>query len=70
MLVAPSPNKILVPASFLDINFEIYLKCNLEICINRDNKGIYNDNSNIIGKDLDFQEPKQYDIMLNSEKYY
>ena len=49
--------------------FEIYLKCNLEICINRDNKGIYNDNSNIIGKDLDFQEPKQYDIMLNSEKY-
>ena len=47
---------------------EIYLKCSIEACIKRDNKNIYLGNdSNVVGKDIKFQDPKNFDIILDSQ---
>ena len=49
---------------------QIYIKCDLKICIQRDNKNIYknesNSNDKIVGKDIKFEEPKNSDLILNS----
>ena len=52
---------------------EIYLKCDIEVCKNRDNKKLYDTSltdkkKSIIGLDIPFEEPKTADIVLNSEQ--
>ena len=58
----------------IDGYVEIYLKCSLDECIKRDNKKIYNSSSidesnsqNVVGIDIEFEEPKYSDIVLNAE---
>ncbi len=47
--------------------FEIYLKAELETCVMRDDKKIYASNQgNIIGKDIPFDEPENFDLILNA----
>ena len=47
---------------------EIFLKCDLEACIERDNKKVYDSpDGNIVGIDLNFDEPSNPDIILDSQ---
>ena len=51
---------------------EIYLKCDIDTCIQRDNKNLYNrignknKNSSIIGLDDKFNEPKNSWLTINT----
>ncbi|MBT5399523.1 adenylyl-sulfate kinase [bacterium] len=47
---------------------EIYLKAPIETCIKRDNKAIYkNKSENIVGVDIQFDEPTCSDIILDAK---
>lgn len=47
----------------------IYLKCPLCVCINRDYKGIYSKKGNILyGRDIEFEEPKSPDMILDTSR--
>lgn len=51
---------------------EIYIKVPLEELIRRDQKGLYSQvinktSSNVIGMDIDFEEPKQPDIVMQND---
>jgi len=49
---------------------QIFLKCSLNICKQRDNKNIYinknGSNKSIIGQDIKFDEPENSDLVLDS----
>jgi adenylylsulfate kinase-like enzyme len=52
---------------------EIYLKCDIEVCKNRDQKHLYEsalhgENKSIVGVDLLFDEPKNSDLVLQSDQ--
>ena len=47
----------------------VYVKCSLKECIERDPKGLYRKNiDNFTGKDSRFEEPKQPDLIIDTEK--
>ena len=46
---------------------EIYLECNLDECIRRDNKNVYKGSSNVIGVDIEFEKPQNPEITLDAE---
>ena len=51
---------------------EIYLKCDVETCIARDNKDLYKNkkkNTSIIGVDSEFEEPKDTWLEIDTSKY-
>ena len=46
------------------------MKCDLDTCIKRDNKNLYkrsSSTSKIIGKDIEFDEPKNSNLILDSK---
>ncbi len=50
---------------------EVYLKCDFDVCVNRDNKGLYQaalrgEKKSVIGLDIDFDEPESADLILDS----
>ena len=54
------------------INFhEIYVKCPIEICMQRDPKGLYKkrqigEESNVIGIDIPYEEPERPEIIVDT----
>ena len=49
---------------------EVYVKCPLEVCMERDPKGLYKKNiKNFTGKDSNFEEPQNADIIVNTDEY-
>ena len=51
---------------------EIYLQCSIDVCKQRDNKNIYNtieENPNIIGIDIPYEEPENSHIVLNAQDH-
>lgn len=50
---------------------EVYVECNLDICIKRDVKGLYkksfnNEITNMIGIDNEYEIPKNYDVLVST----
>tara|TARA_B100000315_G_C14477763_1_gene541445 strand:+ start:447 stop:1085 length:639 start_codon:yes stop_codon:yes gene_type:complete len=57
----------------LENYYEVHLKCDLDVCIKRDNKGVYAPVSegkaaNVVGLDITYDIPKCSDIVLESDK--
>ena len=51
----------------IDGYFEIYLKADLSVCVNRDDKNIYSSGrTDIIGRDIIFNEPNNSDLVLDT----
>ena len=53
---------------------EVYVKCPLEVCMQRDPKGMYarsqdHTNPHIVGRDLDYEEPEAPDLIVETDKY-
>lgn len=53
--------------------FQIYIKADVELLISRDPKGIYGAKikekiNNVVGFDIEFQEPYKSDLIINAEK--
>ena len=46
---------------------EIYIKVKKETLIKRNQKGLYTNSNNVVGMDLDFEEPKTPDIILEND---
>lgn len=49
---------------------EVYLKCSIEECIEKDVKGVYKKNlgkTSIIGIDIEFEKPERPDLVLDTE---
>ena len=54
----------------LENYYEIYLKASLELVQKRDPKNLYKNsknkkNKNIVGLDIDWIEPKKYDLLID-----
>ena len=54
--------------------FEVYVKCSLEKCEERDIKGLYkkarnNEIKNFTGVNDPYEEPPNHDILIDTEKY-
>jgi adenylylsulfate kinase len=50
----------------LDSFIEIHLDCDFDICLDRDDKGVYNRQSNVIGKTIEYCTPENPYLNLNS----
>lgn len=53
--------------------FEIYLKCDLKVCMSRDIKHVYSpalgeDAKNVVGLDIPYEVPHHSDLILESDK--
>ena len=51
--------------------FEVWLKCALDVCVERDTKNVYRPAldgkaSNVVGLDIPYEEPRHADIVLDS----
>jgi len=54
--------------------YEVYLKCDIEECVRRDNKGVYlqgikGNKCHIVGLDIIYEDQKNADLILESDKY-
>lgn len=48
--------------------YEVYLKVPMEILIERNNKGIYDNKSDVVGINLEFEEPFNSDLVVNNSE--
>jgi len=53
---------------------EVYVKCPIEVCIQRDPKGLYakakrGEEKNIVGIDIPYDEPQNPEIIVETDKY-
>lgn len=56
-----------------DDYFEVYLKCDLEECIHRDQKNLYQpvmdgEAENVVGLDIPFDPPEHSDLVIETDK--
>ena len=48
--------------------YEVYLEADLKNCIERDFKSVYKSKKNVIGQDIKFEKPKNYDLKLDARE--
>ena len=73
-MIHPFEDDRIMCRKVLNNYFEVFLKCNLDVCIKRDTKGVYKPTlegkaKNVVGLDIPYEKPQHPEIVLESDKF-